>query len=107
MSQVLTPAPVGIEAPPHGRPRRSPDAAGIAAAATLISVIGASRPSLWFDEAATISAATHRSLPELWRLLTHIDAVHGLYYLFMHGWFAVFPATEFWSRLPRDRKSVV
>jgi mannosyltransferase len=100
VSQVLTPAPVGIEAPPHGRPRRSPDAAVIAVAATLISVIGASRPSLWFDEAATISAATHRSLPELWRLLTHIDAVHGLYYLFMHGWFAVFPATEFWSRLP-------
>ncbi len=72
----------------------------IAVAATLISVIGASRPSLWFDEAATISASTHRSLPELWRLLTHIDAVHGLYYLAMHGWFAVFPATEFWSRVP-------
>lgn len=66
----------------------------------MISVIGASRPSLWFDEAATISAATHRSLPELWRLLTHIDAVHGLYYLVMHGWFAVFPATEFWARVP-------
>ena len=55
---------------------------------------------MWFDEAATISASTHRSLPELWRLLTHIDAVHGLYYLVMHGWFAVFPATEFWSRVP-------
>ena len=66
----------------------------------MISIIGASRPSLWFDEAATISASTHRSLPELWRLLTHIDAVHGLYYLVMHGWFAVFPATEFWSRVP-------
>lgn len=88
------------DAGPPPRPPRSPDAAVIAVAATLISVIGASRPSLWFDEAATISASTHRSLPELWRLLTHIDAVHGLYYLFMHGWFAVFPATEFWSRVP-------
>ncbi len=68
--------------------------------AAVISGIGANRPSLWFDEAATISAATHRSLPELWHLLTHIDAVHGLYYLVMHGWFAVFPATEFWSRVP-------
>lgn len=66
----------------------------------MISVIGASRPSLWFDEAATISAATHRTLPELWRMLTHIDAVHGMYYLVMHGWFAVFPATEFWARVP-------
>jgi mannosyltransferase len=72
----------------------------IAVLATVISGIGASRPSLWFDEAATISASTHRSLPELWRLLTHIDAVHGLYYLFMHGWFSIFPATEFWARLP-------
>ena len=38
-------------------------------------------------------------MPELWRLLHNIDAVHGLYYLAMHGWFAIFPATEFWSRL--------
>ena len=33
-------------------------------------------------------------------MLGNIDAVHGLYYLVMHGWYAVFPATEFWSRLP-------
>ena len=64
-----------------------------------VSAAGASRPSLWFDEAATISAAT-RSLPELWRLLGHIDAVHGLYYLLMHGWFAIFPVTEFSARAP-------
>ncbi|WP_192830011.1 glycosyltransferase family 39 protein [Mycobacterium sp. UM_Kg1] len=100
MSQVLTPAPVGTEPGPSPQPPRSADAALIAVAATVISAAGASRPSMWFDEAATISAATHRTLPELWRLLTHIDAVHGLYYLFMHGWFAVFPATEFWARLP-------
>ncbi|HWF40457.1 MAG TPA: glycosyltransferase family 39 protein, partial [Acidothermaceae bacterium] len=35
----------------------------------------------------------------MWRLIHNIDAVHGLYYLLMHGWFAIFPATEFWSRL--------
>ncbi|WP_234808704.1 glycosyltransferase family 39 protein [Mycolicibacter terrae] len=86
-------------APPRRR-RTPPDAVVIAVVATLISGIGASRPSMWFDEAATISASTHRSLSELWHLLGHIDAVHGLYYLFMHGWFAVFPATEFWSRVP-------
>jgi mannosyltransferase len=33
-------------------------------------------------------------------LLGHIDAVHGAYYLLMHGWFALFPPTEFWSRFP-------
>src|SRR5882757_4881934 len=71
----------------------------VAVFAIVVSAAGAARPSLWFDEAATISAGT-RSLPELLRLLGNVDAVHGLYYLFMHGWFAVFPATEFWTRLP-------
>ena len=49
---------------------------------------GGARPSLWFDEAATISAST-RTVPELWRMLGNIDTVHGLYYLVMHGWFAI------------------
>jgi len=66
--------------------------------AAVVCAAGAARPSLWFDEAATISAST-RSVPDLWRLVHNIDAVHGLYYLVMHGWLTVFPATEFWSRL--------
>jgi mannosyltransferase len=76
------------------------DPLAVALLAAIVSGAGASRPSLWFDESATISASASRSLPELWRLLGHIDAVHGLYYLLMHGWFAVFPPTEFWSRVP-------
>lgn len=74
------------------------DSVAIALFAIVVSAAGAPRPSLWFDEAATISAST-RTVPELWRMLSNIDAVHGLYYLLMHGWFVVFPATEFWSRL--------
>ncbi|PXX04155.1 glycosyltransferase family 39 protein [Mycolicibacterium moriokaense] len=74
------------------------DTAIVAVFAMVVSAAGAARPSLWFDEAATISAST-RSVSELWRLLHNIDAVHGLYYLVMHGWFTIFPATEFWSRL--------
>ena len=74
------------------------DAVAVAILAVVVSAAGAARPSLWFDEAATISAST-RTVPELWRMLGNIDAVHGLYYLIMHGWFAIFPATEFWSRL--------
>jgi mannosyltransferase len=74
------------------------DAVLVAVFAVAVSAAGAARPSLWFDEAATISAST-RPLPDLWRMLGNIDAVHGLYYLLMHGWFTVFPATEFWSRL--------
>jgi mannosyltransferase len=73
------------------------DAMAVAVFAVALCAAGAARPSLWFDEAATISAAT-RSIPQLWDLIGHIDAVHGLYYLGMHGWFAVFRATEFWSR---------
>ncbi|MCG7611197.1 MULTISPECIES: glycosyltransferase family 39 protein [Mycobacterium] len=73
------------------------DALAVAAFAMVLCALGAARPSLWFDEAATISAAT-RTVPQLWDLIGHIDAVHGLYYFGMHGWFAVLPATEFWSR---------
>ncbi len=65
-----------------------------------VSLGGAGRPSFWYDEAATISAAYSRSLGQLWRMLGNVDAVHGLYYLIMHGWFQIFPATEFWSRAP-------
>lgn len=89
-----------VAAEPAPAPGRRFDPWAIAVLATLISAAWASKPSLWFDEGATISAAASRTLPELWRLLSRIDAVHGLYYLLMHGWFAVFPPTEFWSRLP-------
>ena len=71
----------------------------VAVFAAVVSGAGAAHPSLWIDEAATISASANRSLTELWRLLDNIDAVHGLYYFVMHGWFAIFPVTEFWSRL--------
>lgn len=65
-----------------------------------MSLAGAGRPSFWYDEAATISASYSRPLPALWQMLGDVDAVHGLYYVLMHGWFTVVPATEFWSRVP-------
>ncbi|BAX92450.1 glycosyltransferase family 39 protein [Mycobacterium shigaense] len=90
-----------VTQPPPARARgQRIDPLLVALLATALSAAWAGRPSLWFDEAATISAAASRTLPELWNLLSHIDAVHGLYYLLMHGWFAIFPPTEFWSRLP-------
>ena len=33
-------------------------------------------------------------------MLGNVDAVEGLYYLLMHGWFKIVPPTEFWSRVP-------
>jgi mannosyltransferase len=71
---------------------------GVLAAA--VSLAGAGRPSFWYDEAATISASYSRSLGQLWRMLSNVDAVHGLYYVLMHCWFEIFPPTEFWSRAP-------
>ncbi|MCV7040979.1 hypothetical protein BST36_01620 [Mycolicibacterium moriokaense] len=68
--------------------------------AAAVSLLGAGRPSFWYDEAATISASYSRTLSQLWQMVGNVDAVHGLYYLLMHVWFSVFPPTEFWSRVP-------
>jgi mannosyltransferase len=68
--------------------------------AASVSMVGSGRPSFWYDEAATISASYSRSLAQLWEMLRNVDAVHGLYYLLMHGWFSLLPPTEFWSRAP-------
>jgi len=72
----------------------------VAVLGIIVSLVGAARPSFWYDEAATISASYSRSLGQLWRMLSNVDAVEGLYYVLMHGWFTVFPPTEFWSRVP-------
>ena len=44
--------------------------------------------SIWRDEVVTYDMA-RRSLPDLWTTLGHADAVHGLYYLLMHGLFRI------------------
>jgi len=50
---------------------------------TLAVVLwGAGAPSYWGDEMDTVSAVS-RTAPQLIRLLGHIDAVHGLYYLLL------------------------
>jgi mannosyltransferase len=72
----------------------------VAVVAVAVSMAGAARPSFWYDEAATISASYSRSLAQLWHMVGNVDAVHGLYYLLMHGWFQIFGAGEFWSRAP-------
>ena len=96
ISVVQRPTAVAVTAP--ARAIRRWDTVAVALFTVVLCAAGSARPSLWFDEAATISAGT-RSVPELWRMVHNIDAVHGLYYLLMHGWFVVFPATEFATRL--------
>jgi mannosyltransferase len=56
-------------------------------------------PSLWFDEAATVSS-TSRSIPQLFAMLGSIDAVHGAYYVAMHLWFDLVGYSPFTLRFP-------
>ena len=64
-----------------GDSRRLTDPLIVAVLAATVSLAGASRPSFWYDEAATISASYSRSLAQLWQMLGNVDAVEGLYYL--------------------------
>jgi mannosyltransferase len=67
------------------------------ALAVMLWGVGA-RP-YWGDEADTVSAVS-RSLPQLFRLLGHIDAVHGFYYLLIWAVARVAGTGEFATRLP-------
>ncbi|MFD7875917.1 glycosyltransferase family 39 protein [Streptomyces sp. NPDC059766] len=81
-----------------GRPRRpggdAAGAAGVLAVAVPAAVMlglglwDLDRGGTWRDEAVTLQVA-RRSVPQIWRLLHGVDAVHGLYYLFMHAVLAV------------------
>ncbi|NEB78852.1 hypothetical protein G3I40_27065 [Streptomyces sp. SID14478] len=81
-------------------PKTAMVAVGPAALSLLLGLWGITREhSMWRDEAATWGVA-HRSVPEIWQLLDRIDVVHGLYYLFLHGVFAVFGDSLLALRLP-------
>ena len=60
---------------------------------------GLNGPSYWRDEADTVSAVA-RSLPQLIRMLGHVDAVHGLYYLLLWPVAQVAGTGEMATRLP-------
>ncbi|WP_032760524.1 glycosyltransferase family 39 protein [Streptomyces sp. NRRL F-5681] len=55
--------------------------------------------SVWRDEAATWQVA-RRSTGDIVRMLEHVDVVHSLYYLCMHGLFAGFGPSTTVLRLP-------
>ncbi|MEU0588473.1 glycosyltransferase family 39 protein [Streptomyces sp. NPDC006132] len=63
-----------------------------------IGLWGLDRGGMWGDESVTFQVA-RRTVPQIWRLLHDVDAVHGLYYLFMHAVLAVHPG-EVVLRLP-------
>src|ERR1017187_10049087 len=73
----------------------------IAGPAITLAVMlwGVSARPYWGDEADTVSAVS-RSVPQLIRLLGHVDAVHGLYYLLLWPVVRVAGVSEFATRLP-------
>lgn len=70
-----------------------------AALSGAVAFWGLTKPQFWFDETATISAV-ERPLSSLVHMLSTIDAVHGLYYLIMYPWAAVFGTSELSMRTP-------
>jgi mannosyltransferase len=67
--------------------RYAPVGAG-AATMAVIGLWGLARDAMGNDEVATRYAAL-LSLRQLFHLLSNVDAVHGTYYLLMHGWMAL------------------
>ncbi|MER7929952.1 glycosyltransferase family 39 protein [Streptomyces sp. NPDC096057] len=59
---------------------------------------GLDRGGMWGDEGVTFMVG-RRTVPQIWRLLHGVDAVHGLYYLLMHAVLTVHPG-EVVLRLP-------
>jgi mannosyltransferase len=64
-----------------------------------VGLWGVTARPYWGDEVDTL-AAVSRSLPQLARLLGHVDAVHGLYYLLLWPVVRVAGTGEFATRLP-------
>jgi len=83
---------------PRGASRRRLANLAPPALALSMSLAFSSRPSLWRDETASVSAAT-RPWHDLVRMLGNVDAVHGLYYVLLHPVASVSLA-EWWLRLP-------
>ncbi|WP_152999089.1 glycosyltransferase family 39 protein [Curtobacterium oceanosedimentum] len=99
----MHPSPRAVPAHPFWADRQRPSrliAPGIVGVVGfLIAVIGSWVPSVWYDEAATVTSAT-RSWAALGREVQHVDVVHATYYAFMHVWFAAVGYSPFTLRLP-------
>lgn len=91
------PAPATAKRGLLAHPAAVPLVVGIVAAA--LSSIAVGVPSMWGDEAASVMSA-RRSWSSLADMATNVDAVHVVYYAFLHVWVDVFGASAFSVRLP-------
>ncbi|GAA2080738.1 glycosyltransferase family 39 protein [Pseudolysinimonas kribbensis] len=99
--------------PPAARPARSrwaaaravlrrstaARAASLGLVGGLIGWAGSGVPSYWGDEAASIMSA-ERSLPGLFAMAAHVDAVHTTYYALLHVWIRLVGTSELATRTP-------
>ncbi|MEV6834118.1 glycosyltransferase family 39 protein [Streptomyces sp. NPDC051133] len=83
---------------PGARIARGAAVGGPALVMLAVGLWGLDRGGMWRDEAVSLQVA-RRTVPQIWRLLHGVDAVHGLYYLLMHAVLAVRPG-EVALRLP-------
>lgn len=90
-------APTALPVTDRTRTRLLAGAVGVFAALSVAAWSWV--PSLWYDEAATVTSA-QRTWPQLWAELHTVDAVHGLYYAMMHVWFDVVGYSPVTLRLP-------
>lgn len=74
--------------------------------ALVLGLWGTGGPSLWTDELVTVDVA-RRSLGQIRHLLAHVDAVHGFYYVVMHGLGEVIGFGPVAMRLPSVLATVV
>ncbi|NYG99099.1 mannosyltransferase [Schumannella luteola] len=79
------------------RPWRSALVLGLIA--SIVSGAFAWVPSLWYDEGASVTAAT-RDVEALGVLVRQVDAVHALYYWLLHQWFELVGYSAFALRVP-------
>jgi mannosyltransferase len=100
-AQTAAPGLVPAARPSAAAARRLPDWTLIAGPGLTLAVMlwGVGARPYWGDEADTVSAVS-RSVPQLVRLLGHIDAVHGLYYLMLWPVARIAGTGEVVTRLP-------
>ena len=97
MTELLTATPRTLSARSAHRSWLAPALVGLAG--TLFSSLAIGTPSIWYDEAATISSST-RSWSQLVAEVQTVDLVHGLYYALMHLWFDLVGYSPLTLRLP-------
>lgn len=103
---VAAPSGPVTSVPPSRRTRRSRIPAFITASwflpVLLTAALGLYRSTtivLWWDELSTLDVA-QRPISGILATATHVDAVHSVYYVFMHFWLLVFGHSVLAVRMP-------